>query len=66
MEMLLCIYINDKNWTAEEREEVMDRSVKIYMETRRKIRLAAKEEPPKEKKRDQENENELKVMTRRI
>ena len=56
MEMLLCININDKNWTAEEREEIMDRSVKIYMETRRKIRLAAEEEPPKKKKRDQENE----------
>ena len=34
MEMLLCIYINDKNWTAVQREEIINQSVEIYMEKR--------------------------------
>lgn len=59
MERLLCIYVNDRNWTASEREEIINRSIEIYMEKRRKTRTAAAEEPPKKKKKDEEKDNEL-------
>ena len=58
MEMLLCIYINDKNWTTSEREEIINRSVELYVEKCWETRLAAAYVPPTKKRKDQENESE--------
>ena len=36
MEQLLFICANDKNWSDDEREEILERSVELYLEKRRK------------------------------
>ena len=56
--MLLCIYINDEDWSASEREEIINQSIEIYMEKRLKTRVAAAEEAPRNERKYQENENE--------
>ena len=53
--MLLCIYINDKDWTASEREEIINQSIETYMGKRLKTRVAA-EEAPRNERKYQENE----------
>ncbi len=46
MEQILIISSNDKNWTAQERNEIIERAVDIYLEKRRKTIVA---EPPSKK-----------------
>ncbi len=46
MEQTLIISSNDKNWTAQERNEIIERAVDIYLEKRRKTIVA---EPPSKK-----------------
>ena len=40
MEMLLSISVNDKNWSPEERDEIIERATEIYIEKRRKKKLS--------------------------
>ena len=50
MEMLLSISVNDKNWSPEERDEIIERATEIYLEKRRKKKLsttAVHWEPPR-------------------
>ena len=41
MDMLLNIAVNDKNWSEEERCEIIDRTVEIYLEKRRKTKTSS-------------------------
>ena len=50
MEMVLSISVNDKNWSPEERDEIIERATEIYLEKRRKKKLsttAVHWEPPR-------------------
>ena len=40
MEMVLSISVNDKNWSPEERDEIIERATEIYIEKRRKKKLS--------------------------
>ena len=46
MEQILIISSNDKNWTIQERNEIIERAVDIYLQKRRKAIVA---EPPSKK-----------------
>ena len=41
MDMLLNIAVSDKNWSEEERCEIIDRAVEIYLEKRRKTKTSS-------------------------
>ena len=60
MEQLLAIRSNDKNWSQEEQEAILVRSVDIYLEKRRKKRLTAASEPQAkwQKTAEQDSSNE--------
>ena len=60
MEQLLAIRSNDKNWSQEEQEAILVRSVDIYLEKRRKKRLTAASEPQakRQKTAEQDSSNE--------
>ena len=60
MEQLLVIRGNDKNWSQEEREAILVRSVDIYLEKRRKKILTAASEPQakRQKTAEQDSSNE--------
>ena len=47
IESILMIKGNDKNWSPDEREEIIARAVEIYTEKRRKRKIAEVAEPPK-------------------
>ncbi|MCP4484342.1 MAG: hypothetical protein GY823_07275 [Flavobacteriaceae bacterium] len=51
MEQLLFICANDKNWSDDEREEILERNVELYLEKRRKKRLVDIQEPLAKKKK---------------
>ena len=51
MEMVLSISIQDKNWSVNERDESLQRSVDIYLQRRCKTKTSIQEEPlPKRSK----------------
>lgn len=43
MESMLIIGANDKNWTLKERSEIIERALEIYLQKRRKTKLARKD-----------------------
>ena len=59
MEMLLCIYITEKNWTTSEREKIINQSVELYMGKPQKTRLAAAGPTNEEEERSRNDSEQI-------